>query len=336
MLEEERRFNWIYFYLDATKWGLLNEVTEGNHEQVFTIQETTDALNNWWMKNLRSNLDLQKWLHDKQSHGCTFYPQMRTDLHYIYDLEAELWGANWNLYCDRQKTDNGVYFEPFRLVLLFYLIERQLKVFLSFLRYYDYNRDDTSHSKLSKAAFKAFFTEAQMSHWLPYPFNLTALTNRIKRGDSAHFRHESYTYLGNHFSVVGKSHYSEVLASTLHQTAKWQRKRHTDQKTGKRPRKGSIEGCFFDALWHYSESYRYRIPFGSSYVRKFPFHWGLNVRWIGTLFISICEAWMFSLSPAEIQACWSDYRQISTSPILQNVQSHRWNTIYASRPQDLF
>lgn len=336
MQEEERRFNWIYLYLDAIRWSIVNEVSSGDFRQIVTIQDLLNAKNEWWINQLRSDVELQRWLKVKQSHGCSFLPAMRSDLHYIYDLEAELWGANWDKYFDWRTTDHGVYVEPFRMVALFYLIERILKLFLSFLKFYNYQRKDTSHATLRNVTFDSFFGTHKMNRWLPHPFNLTANTSNIKQGDESHQRHKAYSFSGNHYSVIRKTHYADVLHGALKQAAKHERERCTNKKQNRRPKKGSIEGYFFDSFWHYSESYRYRIPLAGSYVRIHPFYWGLNIRWIGSFFVTLCETWMFSLSPAEMEACWSDYKQFPHSAILQDIQQFRWEKIKNSRPQDLF
>ena len=332
MQDEERRFNWIYLYLDAIRWGIVNEVSSGDFQKIVTIQDLLNTENEWWTNKILSDNELQKWLKIKQSHGCTFLPIMRSDLHYIYDLEAELWGANWEKYFDWRSTDHGVHVEPFRMVALFYLMERMLKLFLSFLRFYDYQRKDTTHASLRNATADAFFRIHNMKKWLPYPFNLTAITSRIKQGDTEQQRHKTYSFSGNHYSVIGKTHYTEAIDGALRQAAKRERKKRNNH----RPKNGSIEGYFFDAFWHYSESYRYRIPLAGSYIRIHPFYWGLNIRWIGTFFVTLFETWMFSLSPAEIEACWSDYRQLPHSAILQDIQQFRWERIKSSRPQDLY
>ncbi len=334
MLEEERRFNWIYCFLDATRWGLLNEVTQGNYRQIFSIQDLLSRSVVWWVDQIKNDPDLQRWLKCRQSHGCYFSQTMRSDLHYVYDLEAELWGSNWNLYCDWHSTTQGIFFEPFRMVGLFYLIERQIKLLLSFIRLYDYEQKNTTHGKLRNALYRALFEQMNLSRWFPYPFNIATITRRLSKSESSHAQHEGFDFVGNHFSCVGKNHYTGVLQGALCQSAKRQRKERTD-KTGKRPKNGSIEGYFFDTFWHYSESYRYRVPLAGIYPRQNPFYWGLNVRWITTFFVTICEAWMFTLSPAELRACWTDYKQISTSPILQDIQNYRWEALRNSRPQDL-
>lgn len=333
MQDEERRFNWIYLYLDAIRWGVVNDVSSGDFRQIVTIQDLLNAKNESWINQIRSDNELQKWLKSKQSHGCSFSPLMRSDLHYIYDLEAELWGANWDKYFDWRTTDHNVYIEPFRMVALFYLMERTLKLFLSFLKFYDYQRKDTSHATLRNATFDAFFKiHNKMEKWIPYPFNLTANTSRIKRGDADQQRHKTYSFSGNHYSVIGKTHYADALDGALKQATKRERKKRTNH----RPKNSSIEGYFFDTFWHYSESYRYRIPLAGSYIRIHPFYWGLNIRWIGTFFVMLCETWMFALSPAEVDACWSDYKQFPHSAILQDIQQFRWEKIKNSRPQDLY
>jgi len=331
--EAERRFTWIHLYCDAVRWAISNELTNGSYDRILYVQDLIYAAVDWWVSALQHDTDLRRWIAVKRGHGCYFSPLLSGDFCYLYDLESELWGTNWHLYINRRSVNDGVTLEPFRMVLLFYLVERAMKLLLAHLRFLDYERNDITHSAIRERAFEALFGHHQMARWMPFPLNLTALTTRVDHGGTDFDHHRSCGFVGNHFSVVGKQHYVDLLESTLCQAAKWQRKRHTTQNH--RPPRGSIRGFFFDCLWHYSESYRYRVPLASAYVRNNPFHWGLNMRWLGTIFITVVELWLYTISASAMRTIWETYCQKTTSPIFQGVQQYRWRYIQEQRPQTL-
>jgi hypothetical protein len=204
---------------------------------------------------------------------------------------------------------------------------------LAHLNFLDYERRDLSHARIRKLAYAHFFEQECLAHWFPFPFNLVALTNRLVHGDVDCSRHQRYSFVGRHFTVVGKTHYTEVLESALRQAVTWQRDLHTNR--GQRPRRGSIRAFFFDPLWRYSESYRYRVPLAGDYIRQNPFYWGLNLRWLGSAFLGIVELWLYTINAQLIREMWDTYAQQSRSPALQAIQSPRWRTILDARPQTL-
>jgi len=126
------------------------------------------------------------------------------DFWYLYDLEAELWGANFDRFLDRNAISDDVALEPFRFVLLFYLIERALKLLLAHLCFLDYELGNLSHARIRDAAYAHLFERECLARWFPFPFNLAALTHRLVHGDADCLRHRAYGFVGNHFAVVGK------------------------------------------------------------------------------------------------------------------------------------
>lgn len=329
---EQRRFNWIHLYCDALRWALVNEVTAGNYREIVTFQDIVNGLRRWWLVVL-PNDDLRRWVAAKRGRGCYWSSVLSCDFWYLYDLEAELWGANFDRFLDRNAISDDVALEPFRFVLLFYLIERALKLLLAHLCFLDYELGNLSHARIRNAAYAHLFERECLARWFPFPFNLAALTHRLVHGDADCLRHRAYGFVGNHFAVVGKTHYTQVVESALRQAVMWQRDRHTNR--GQRPPRGSIRAFFFDPLWRYSESYRYRVPLASDYIRQNPFYWGLNLRWLGSAFLCIIELWLYTLSARLIGEVWDTYAQQSRSPTLQAVQLPRWQTIRDASPQSL-
>ena len=330
---EQRRFSWIHLYCDALRWALVNEVTAGNYYQIIKFQDLVNALCEWWLFALQDG-DLRQWIAAKRGRGCYWSPLITCDFWYLYDLEAELWGVNFERFIDRTADNDVLAMEPFRFVLLFYLIERAVKLMLAHLRFVNYESGQISHARIRKAAHDHFFERDRLARWFPFPFNLAALTHRLVHGNADFSRHQGYGFIGNHFVVVGKTHYTEVLEGALCQAARWQRRNHhTDRR--QRPRRGSIRAFFFDPLWRYSESYRYRVPIASDYIRENPFYWSLNLRWVGSAFLTIVELWLYTLSARLMRDLWDTYASLSRSSVLQAVQLPRWQAILQARPQVL-
>lgn len=327
---EQHRFNWIYCYCDAMRWAIVNELSGGRYHRVTTFQHLAEAECAWWLSALSQQNDLRRWLAHKRGRGCYWSPLLAYDFFYLYDLEAELWGANLHQFLDHTRA-NEVALEPFRFVLLFYLTERAFKVWLAHLGFFDYEQAVLSHARLRELAYAHLFEQARLGRWFPFPFNLTALSKRLVHGQADHTRHLSYPLAGSHFGVVRQSHYAPVLASALTQAVSWQRQRRTDQ--GHPPAVGSLQAFFFDPLWRYSESYRYRLPLAGDYIRQNPFYWGLNLRWLGSSLLGVLELWLYSLSAQRMRSLWQDYARQSRSPALAVIQQPRWQAIQAAAPQ---
>ena len=330
--EEQRRFNWIHLYCDALRWTVVNEVTYGEYWRVEKFQDLADGLCQWWLNALQDN-ELKQYINSKRGRGCYWSPLLQFDFWYLYDLEAELWGANFDQFVGRDVPDGNIALEPFRFVLLFYLIERGLKLVLAHLGFLDYEQSNLSHARIRDAGYSHLFEQESLSRWFPCPFNLSALTNRIDCGASDFARHQAYSFIGSHFSVVGKKHYTEILEGALRRATVWQRKRHTSQ--GQRPRVGSIRAYFFDPMWRYSETYRYRVPLASEYARQNPFYWGLDLRWVGSAFICVLELWLYTFNARVVREVWDTYSQQSKSPVLQAIQLPRWQAIRDTHCQTL-
>lgn len=329
---EQRRFNWIHFYCEAMRWALVNELAAGHHAQLTTFQHLSEAECHWWLHRLQTDPDLARWLAGKRGRGCYWSPVFLHDFCYLYDLEAELWGPNFDAFLDRTQASQAIALEPFRFVLLFYLLERGLKLMLAHLGLLNYEQTNLSHARIRDAAYYHLFGQTGLGRWWPFPFNLTALTSRLVHGQADWQRHCGYIS-GIHFTLVRKSHYTYVLASALYKAVRWQRERHT--QPGQPPAHGAIQAFFFDPLWRYSESYRYRLPLAGDYLRQNPFFWNLNLRWLGSALIGLVELWLYTLSAQRMRELWHTYTHQSRSPVLPALQQPRWQAIQAGRPQFL-
>ncbi|MFN8458225.1 MAG: hypothetical protein U0401_26835, partial [Anaerolineae bacterium] len=311
-------------------WAIVNELSGGRYHRVTTLQHLAEAECSWWLSILNQQDDLRRWLAHKRGRACYWSPLLAYDFFYLYDLEAELWGANLHQFLDHTRA-NELALEPFRFVLLFYLTERALKLWLAHLGFFDYEQTSLSHARLRDLTYAQLFEQARLGRWFPFPFNLTALSKRMVHGQADYTRHLSYTFAGSHFGVVRQSHYASVLASALTQAVSWQRQRRTDQ--GHPPAAGSLQAFFFDPLWRYSESYRYRLPLVGDYLRHNPFYWGLNLRWLGSSLLELLELWLYSLSAQRMRSLWQEYARQSRSPALAAIQQPRWQALQAAAPQ---
>jgi hypothetical protein len=328
---EQRRFNWIHAYCEAMRLALVNELTEGQPARIATLPQLGESACAWWLAMLAGDEELRRWLAHKRGRGCYWSALLAHDFYYLYDLEAELWGANVAQFLDCTRPNQQVALEPFRFVLLFYLIERALKLLLAHLGFLNYELGKHSHARIREGAYAYLFEQAHLARWLPFPFNLTALSRRLVHGYTDFIRHAGYKFNRHHFSVVGKAHYTDVLESALCQAVSWQRERHTNQ--GHPPALGSIQAFFFDPLWRYSESYRYRLPLAGDFLRQNPFYWSLNLRWLGSALLELIELWLYTLSAQHMRELWHTYAQQSRSPTLPAIQLPRWQAIQAAAPQ---
>lgn len=212
---EQRRFNWIHAYNEAMRLALVNELAGGQAGSIITFQQLAGAECSWWQGALTSDEELRRWLAHKRGRGCYWSVLLAHDFYYLYDLEAELWGANPAQFLDCTQVDQQVGLEPFRLVLLFYLVERALKLLLAHFGFLNYEQGNHSHARIRDAAYHHLFQPPHLARWLPFPFSLTALSRRLVHGQADYLRHAAYHFDPYHFSAVSKPHYTGVLESAL-------------------------------------------------------------------------------------------------------------------------
>ncbi|MBI1878588.1 MAG: hypothetical protein HYR94_10235, partial [Chloroflexi bacterium] len=191
---EQRRFNWIHAYCEAMRLALVNEMTGGNPTQVTTCHHLGQTTCAWWLATLSRDEELRRWLAHRRGRGCYWSALLLHDFYYLYDLEAELWGANLAQFLDCTRPDQQVALEPFRLVLLFYLTERALKLLLAHLGFLNYEHNKHSHARIRAAAYAHLFEQARLARWFPFPFNLTALSRRLAHGQADYERHAAYKF----------------------------------------------------------------------------------------------------------------------------------------------
>ncbi|RKY99513.1 MAG: hypothetical protein DRQ10_06055 [Candidatus Hydrothermota bacterium] len=225
--------------------------------------------------------------------------------------------------------------EPFRLILLFYLIERALKLMLRYFKYLTTEDKNLTHSKIRDTVYQKFFDNSKgliaKFDALPFPFNLSVLDKSIEHGEEDLQYHKNNFPGGRHFRGIGKDHYADVIKAALFRAVSWRHHR----KRNSREHKGVVSAFFFDPLWHYSESYRYRVPLADNFIRRNSFYWGLNLRWLGSIFLNLIELPLYTLSAKFMRDVWEGYKKVAYRPILQKVQMPRWESIRNAKPQKM-
>jgi len=222
------------------------------------------------------------------------YSQSDNEILYLFHLEAELWGPNWERYIKFFPDGRGNNFEiweTFRFVNAFFLIERWLYFFIP--------REKRQSSRKTRRRFLFGCENGVFSVWSPQllsilgpPFSLSANTVRI-------IPLEGSVQLWNKFingsvpeelvnfyeNATEKKFPWEILeASFLRTRRNLLRLLNLNRKKVDNPRK--IRAWWYDVLWRYSESIRYN-PLAISHIsRHHPFYWNRAIRWLTSLLIT--------------------------------------------------
>lgn len=214
------------------------------------------------------------------------------EINYIFQLEEELWGPD----ADRYQTflphnceTKGQPLQTFHFVLLFYIVERCLKLFVD-----PKERYQIGHKGLRRRVFG--HEDGLLSKRVPgaaqamgLPFSLTGLRGTIEgvglaqREWDALKRSRMPDSLANFYkATTGKKHFSDILEVALKQARRDFLKKKFGKK-GKRLEKG-VRAWWYDVLWHYSESIRYHALMPSDVGN--PFYWNRTVRWFGSVIVT--------------------------------------------------
>src|SRR5207247_7614321 len=267
MPAEEHRFNWIYAIVDATRWCVTHELTNGESQTIVTFDDLHSRLCDWWQSRLQNLPHLRNQIHAiRSNYGTTIRAPLAPSIRYSLDLEAELWGHDVNLYLDRTNLQNQAHVEMFKFVHGFYIFEQGITNLLMALNH----AMPTTHWATRQAWWSLLFGARQFQVGCPFPIVATANTNDFVNGRAEAGSHAT-CYSGANFNYVNRNHYLDVLRGAIKGTTRWLRE--------VKPNVQSLAG-FYDVVWHYSESFRYRDAAVSSYARQNPFFWNLGVRWV--------------------------------------------------------
>ena len=320
---------------DAIRIALLNEFTAGRCQRVHSVNELYGELLEWWERTLGEQCDIKEWLVAHRSGAVGKQVDFVTELCCLYNWESDIWGADYARYIHRRQqlvsdalTD---YFQTFRLVNLFYIVERCLKLLgyafrLGPLTYRTHRSlRDKAHSWL----FEATSGRPALANGFPFPFNVAANTVHVVQGRDHLERHHGYKVRGPDSDVLGSKwrgqNYSHLIERYLVRTRKWYRQ--WKRKT-KRRKRLKFTVSLFDLLWHYSESCRYR-PIAPSVPYPSVFLCNMNMRWIASTYLGLVECWLFTAFPGYVKEAWRDYISYNPypAPIWRAVQRNRWKVV---------
>ena len=237
------------------------------------------------------------------------------EIRYIFHLEGEVWGNHWGRYTPfldtATTTSNGEILETFRFVMTFFLIDRCLNLFLpepqnlpsgnckkkkkkrkrsgrGLWRRYLFGRKDTCHPGGIFSVHYPHLLEA-----MGPPFFLRAGTRRVEalsgsRSDWVHLQTAVVSpdlqrfYLGvtngkhNHFAPILAQSFIRARQEFLVRKFKKNKKRLPPQ----------TYAWWYDVLWHYSESMRYRAVLPSQHAQTRPFFWNRSIRWFASMTVT--------------------------------------------------
>ena len=275
--EAQRRWNWINGWLTAALHACIEGVGLEPREDL-TIRELLEV----YAEQVRRRLQ------DAQEQGVR---AQTWEIEYIFQLEEELWGSDaetYETFFPKGRGKNELPLQTFHFVLLFYILERCLKLFIR-----EAERYKIGHGKLRQEIFgheKGLFSEQAVwaTQAIGLPFSLLGSSSRVEELCSTGGAWEALKRCQVpkkleefYFATTGKKHFAEVLEAALKQA----RKDHLRKKfgrTGKRLRTG-VRAWWYDVLWHYSESVRYHALVPSGMTMQQPFYWNRTVRWFGSV-----------------------------------------------------
>jgi hypothetical protein len=306
-----KRFEWVWCVIAASRIALINEITDGKPRSVSTFNDYCHSFLKWWVARISAEPDLLNGLAKRRAVGLNDVDSVKAELINLYNWEWELWGVDHAEYLKTQRHRAESYFESFKVVNLFYLAERALTTLgyalgIGPLEY-------LSHSKLRHAVYQWLFEPRRETSPLravfPYPFNVAALTTGIRVGADRHDHQKRYSSdsfgLGLGVRIGGATHTccTSIWETALKRAVRWYRDEKLRPSQRKRER-GKFKAFFLDVLWHYSESFRYRLPL--------PHERGIcswqecnrNVRWLGSALLTLVDCILYTVFREDIFDFW--------------------------------
>ncbi|MCP2619785.1 hypothetical protein NLC35_00850 [Candidatus Aminicenantes bacterium AC-334-K16] len=222
------------------------------------------------------------------------YSQSDNEIFYLFHLEAELWGPNWekyiNFFPDESVNDFEIW-ETFRFVNAFFLIERWLYFFIP--------PEKRQSSRKTRRRFLFGYKKGVLSVQSPQllsilgpPFSLSANTVRIIPLEGSIQLWEQFINervpeeLINFYEIATRKKFPwKILEASFLNTRKalprmlsLYRKKVDNQR--------KIRALWYDVFWKYSESVRYN-PLAISHISNHhPFYWNRSIRWLTSLLIT--------------------------------------------------
>jgi hypothetical protein len=238
------------------------------------------------------------------------------ELEYLFHLESELWGSRCGHYLPLigKSIPRYCVLETYRFTEAFFLLERWLSGFChvssrSRRPYRDALFDSNT------GIFTKQFRDCLAALGAPYNLLSSPTTVRPILG-------QSWTSLSSapvpsglkaFYRRIGHSHFVSIVESSFKRTT---RKMRSSPKMRARAR--NLEATWYDVLWFYSESMRYRPLSPSRILTSRPFYWNRSVRWCASLLITgLLDLANRSDATGRIPALWRTFQ--SANPILKCV-----------------
>lgn len=277
--ESIRRWNWINAFLAAALNATMEYCNNAPRNDL-TFQEFISNYVNLVRDRLR----------------CPF-PDVTFELGelaYVFQLEGELWGSDWEIYTSFFPTEEHERRQPlqtFHLVLAFFTIERCLAAFQPPERKANTGRKGRrrdlfgwEHGVFSvryphclEAMGPPFFLCANTSGAIGVG-QATDLWLELRERPVPDRLQEFYA------ATSGYQHFAPILEKALINT----RKDYLPKvlpKDGRRLPHGT-RAWWYDVLWRYSESVRYRLIMPAPEAQERPFFWNRSIRWFTSLTIT--------------------------------------------------
>lgn len=279
-----RRWDWINGFLTAC----LHSVLENTHVPVgpsLTFQE----FHRKYLERLSSEFT------GTESLRITV-PEY--GVRYIFQLEAELWGANWEQYVGFFPDPNDDYepLQTFAFVHAFFLIERTLELFAQ-----SHEGDGGRRQRRrylfgwESGLFSTKYPESLAA--LGPPFFLNADTRRVyclggRDQEWQALKRVAVTGPLKDFynNTTGKDHFAEIIEAGFVST----REKHLPKQFGgrlvgqrrRRRLESQVRAYWYDVFWNYSESVRYHPISPDERAATKPFYWNRSIRWLASTAIT--------------------------------------------------
>lgn len=300
----ERRWNWINGWVTA---ALHTSIAQLNLSVSASL-----AINDFVCKysaTVRNALD-DLGLNDGPHVSCA-------ELDYVFHMERELWGVDWDHFARffpaHDETEGLL--QTFHFVLSFYIIERGLKLLLPESERYQVGRKGLRRRIFGYQDGLLIVQIPGALDAMGFPFCLLANTETVAPRDGASEMWNKLKQTQVHNDLVnfyekttGKHHFCDIIEAALIAA----RRRHLPKavKTGKQGRLPShTRAVWYDVLWHYSESLRYKPLVVTLQAKQKPFYWNRSIRWFTSLAITglllIAQA-----RGAPVGSAWRSYAEL--------------------------
>ena len=251
--------------------------------------------------------------------AITAFPQLYIsddELRYLFHLESELWDTDYRnyltFYCTTYPPN---LLQTFKFTHGFYLLERWLRAFIPPVGTGRRNRERDSLFHENTGLFTCNHNQCLES--LGVPFSLLSSTSSVSSigsgawstlaGISVPYRlRQLYIRLSGYADPVS------IVEAGFKRT-----RRKLAKRLGRRYNRG-LRSTWYDVMWHYSETVRYRAISPNSFSITQPFYWNRCVRWCSSLMATgMIEMASRSDGTNRISSLWQS--AMSQNPILYSV-----------------